>query len=767
VNAAPVVELVLPDLDGKFPTPLDGALFMASLGIPQTPLRARTKAPFLPEFPKTATTDAVQIREWAKTYPECNFGSVGREGEFFVFEADSTEVRKRFEATSNQFTSKLIVASRTGRGHRWYRHTAGVRNIQQSFTRHGDFSVRAENMQCVSPGSLHPDTGEQYRLISTGAPDVPSAAEIAFWESERVEKKDGKKEVPRNERGKVSHGNIHGWLLHRAGQLRHTGLEQDEIETVLLREVHEQCEAPIDEVKVIAMAKSICNFPVGEDKSLALTQTTVTDAGAALVKDALDKWLEKDSTATLENDEVFNYIAVLSPSDYETYRKRITKKLGWARPATLDKEREQRIPEMEKENENLQGQAVVIENVEPWDEPVDINAVLDEIESTLNRFVFFWRKEDVVAVSLWCAMTWLVDALGKAPYLGIRSPEKECGKSTLLSLVSSMVYHPMGASNVTSASVFRLLDMYTLTLLVDELDTFLKLDPQFAGIMNSGHSRALGRVVRIVGEDLEPRWFNTFGPKAYGMIGSAVDTLESRSIPIILYPKIAEDGIENLDMEENPELVQRLKDITRKLARWAKDHGVQVTQIKPNMGGFTNRKRDNWRPLMQIAQFASPRWVGKARLAAGLGDPTESKNDNRLFIEDVRNIFHTRNTDYIPSNVMLSDLHAQEESGWSHYGKGNDGMTQKDLAGMMKVYGIKAERGRLGNGRLGVQSRGYHIAQFESTFQRFLFKFEPEDVALGKVSTPELEAAKAAKGNVIAFPSAVNLDSGKAAGGAN
>ena len=260
-----------PDSEGKFPTPLDGALFMASLGIPQTPLRTRTKIPFLPEFQKSATTDAAQIRRWAETYSGCNFGSVGREGEFFTFEADSVEVRKRFEATGGKFTSKLVVASRTdlSRGHRWYRHTAGVKNIQQAFTKHGDFSIRAENMQCVSPGSLHPDTGEQYRLISTGAPDVPSAAEIAFWESERVENK-GKKEIPRNERGKVSHGNIHGWLLHEAGKMRRIGLAQDEIETVLLRRVHEECEEPIDEIKVKAMAKSICNFPC-DDKSLALT----------------------------------------------------------------------------------------------------------------------------------------------------------------------------------------------------------------------------------------------------------------------------------------------------------------------------------------------------------------------------------------------------------------------------------------------------------------------------------------------------------------
>jgi len=293
VVAEPGPTLIQPDADGKFPTPLDGALFMASLGIPQTPLRVRSKIAFLPEFQKSATTDAVHIRKWAEEYPGCNWGSVGREGEFFTFEADSTDVRKRFEATGHQFTSKLIVASRSGRGHRWYRSTPDVKNIQQGSTKHSDFSVRAKNMYCVSCGSTHPDTGEQYRLIATGAPEVPTAAEIAFWESERVEKNESAKtKVPRNERGKVAHGNIHSFMLSQAGRFRNAGLNQDEIETVLLRVVHEQCEPPIDDEKVKTMSKSICNFPAGENKSLALTQgpepLTVPEGVAPIAEETTD-----------------------------------------------------------------------------------------------------------------------------------------------------------------------------------------------------------------------------------------------------------------------------------------------------------------------------------------------------------------------------------------------------------------------------------------------------------------------------------------------
>jgi hypothetical protein len=273
-------DLIQPNGNGKFPTPLDGALFMASLGLPQTPLRPRTKDAFLSGFQHTATTDPAQIHKWAEMYPNCNFGSVGREGEFFTFEADSPKVRKRFEETGGQFGSKLMVMSGPGRGHRWYKYVPGVTNIQQAFTKHGDFSVRAKNMYCVSPGSIHPDTGEQYRLVATGSPEIPSAAEIAFWESERAEKKDGKQEAPRNEKGLVPHGSIHGYLLTQAGKLRALGLDEDSIRVALHELVEKNCEPPIDWDKVDQMAKSICNFPAGEDKSLVLNQGATTQAAA-------------------------------------------------------------------------------------------------------------------------------------------------------------------------------------------------------------------------------------------------------------------------------------------------------------------------------------------------------------------------------------------------------------------------------------------------------------------------------------------------------
>lgn len=448
----------------------------------------------------------------------------------------------------------------------------------------------------------------------------------------------------------------------------------------------------------------------------------------------LDAWMADDATVALSSKDVIALSAKLGNEDFEDRRAKTAKKLGW-RSSKVDEARNKLRPRAEEEDA-LQGRAFVLEEVNPWENPVNIAEVLDEIEKTLRRFVFFQRDEDVYTVSLWTAMTWLSALLAITPYLGIRSPEKGCGKSTLLKLISKLVYHPLAASNCTAAAMFRMLELHVLTMLIDELDTFMQYNPEVLNVFNSGHSREMAFVLRCVGDDAEARAFNTFGAKAYGMIGNATDTLESRSLPVILFPKIEEDEIEDLNLTEMHEVVTALQTLARKLARWANDNAQAVLAVKPDMKGTVNRKRDNWRPLFQIAEFAGHGWLDKARKAAGLKEVSEEKSANRQFLEDVRNIFLKRDVPFIPSNVLLADLHAQHESGWKHYGKGRDGMTQNDLGIFMKGYGVKSSRDYLGGSRL----RGYYWSDLAPAFNRFLRNVPLEDVDLGNVGMPTADA---------------------------
>lgn len=266
-------------------------------GIPVTPIRPGTKKAFLPDFPTTATTDLNQVLVWDKQFPNHNAACVARteDGGVWFFEADSPNVLERIKAeTGHDLLAEVPtfrVRSRPGRGHFYFRHNAasiGLGNISQSYVLHADWSVRTNREYVVAPGSIHPDTGKPYEALDWNTPIAEAPQWFLDWLiSQKIEKKSGEKEVKLNERGLVPHGSIHGFMLTQAGKLRQMGLNQDEIEPILLRIVHEQCEPPIDDSKVVAMAKSICTYDPGQDHSLILNQQATQAAAPPVPRELL------------------------------------------------------------------------------------------------------------------------------------------------------------------------------------------------------------------------------------------------------------------------------------------------------------------------------------------------------------------------------------------------------------------------------------------------------------------------------------------------
>lgn len=249
-----------PDAHGEFATPADGAKFMASFGILQIPLNG--KAPFFTEWQNQGSTDPVQIDAWYAQH-KCNFGSIAKAGRHCVLEVDNALVRPRFEkASGSTFTNTLTVASSRG-GHRWYLHTAAsteLGNVAQGNVVGGDFSFRADNEQCVSPGSIHPTTGKQYRVKVNVPPAPITQAEVDWIGSQKISKK---AVAPRDSQGLIPHGYIHDQLVIQAGKLRREGYPVDAIEQALLSWTHENCAPPIDEDKVRQVARSSGNWEQG------------------------------------------------------------------------------------------------------------------------------------------------------------------------------------------------------------------------------------------------------------------------------------------------------------------------------------------------------------------------------------------------------------------------------------------------------------------------------------------------------------------------
>src|ERR1043166_8220935 len=187
-------------------------------------------------------------------------------------------------------------------------------------------------------------------------------------------------------------------------------------------------------------------------------------------------------------------------------------------------------------NESFDG--LSLPPVEPWPEPVNGQVLFDDLKRWLMRFVIMarWVPETVV---LWDVHTFAFELRRVSPYLGIESPESECGKTTLMTLLTKLVNRPQPASNISSPAFYRAIHELRPTLLVDEADTLLPGNAQLRGILNAGYTPDLAYVWRVVSEPGGSKLarFSCWGPKAIAQIGRLPETLRTRCIIIPMQAK--------------------------------------------------------------------------------------------------------------------------------------------------------------------------------------------------------------------------------------
>ncbi len=319
--------------------------------------------------------------------------------------------------------------------------------------------------------------------------------------------------------------------------------------------------------------------------------------------------------------------------------------------------------------------------------------------------------------ALWCMHTYLLDCFQVSPRLAIRSPTRRCGKTTLKDVLSRLVYRALPTDNVTSSTVFRVVEAHRPTLLIDEADTFLRDNDGLRGVLNSGHGRN-GFVLRGVGDDFEPRRFSTYSACAIGMIGKLPDTLHDRSVVIDLKRRLPSEWIEQFRLGR----AAHLDTLARQIARWAKDHAGQMANSDPDMPpGIHNREADNWRPLLAIADVAGGHWPELARSTAERSCHIAGGDDDDragILLCDIKTIFTEQNTDRISSANLVEALVKIEGRPWAEYGKtGKPHDPGNQLARALKPLGVSPDNIRV-NGAAVL--KGYRPDHFKEAFSRYL-----------------------------------------------
>jgi putative DNA primase/helicase len=435
---------------------------------------------------------------------------------------------------------------------------------------------------------------------------------------------------------------------------------------------------------------------------------------AALRKKAikLAKPYEPGAAAQPGSEEVDREIARLAKLrrvDYERERISAAKRLNLRAPI-LDK----LVAAERKEDDGLgQGRKLELPDPVPCPEPVSGPELIAGLEAGISHYVAL-PKDVAFTVSLWVLHTYCFDAFTCTPRLAITSPEKGCGKTTLLDVLSELVPRCLMTGSISPASLFRTIELAKPVILIDEADTFLGDKEELRGILNQGH-RAGGQVLRTVGDDHEPRAFNVHAPAAIAMIGNLHGTLADRSIAIQMRRLAPGEKVARFRAGRTPELGM----FARKAARWNVDNAVAIESREPEIpAAIFNRQADNWEPLLAIAEVAGPEIAERARAAAlAACGAREDESLGVKLLDDIREAFEAAYKDELPSKELVEALAAMADRPWCECNHGKP-VTRNWLARRLRDFGVRP--GNIGPKKN--RAKGYQKADFEDAFTRYLPK---------------------------------------------
>ena len=419
--------------------------------------------------------------------------------------------------------------------------------------------------------------------------------------------------------------------------------------------------------------------------------------------DTVAKWLNF-TEAPAPSDELIDKLARLKLIQYDQQRSSAAATLG-IRAATLDKVVAGRRGEL-----GLEGAAEFLPTVEPWHESVDGAELLDRLCEVVERHVVL-PKGASTAIALWILHCHAHDAAQHSPILDISSPTKRCGKTNLLATITMLVPKPLSAANVTPATIFRAIEHWHPTLLIDETDTFMSDKSELRGVLNSGHTRSQAYVVRCVGEDLIPKQFSSWSPKAFAHIGRIHPTLEDRSIGIGLKRKLRTEKTERI-----PRNADAYEDLRRQCARWAQDQLVALSAANPALPEINDRARDNWEPLLAIAEACDSEWGEYAReIAVQVSGEDDDETFSIQLMHDLKALFERAQHKNLASAFIAGKLGEMEQRPWPEFNRGQP-ITTTGIAKLLKPFKIRPKQVVIGSHRV----QGYQFQQFKWAFARYI-----------------------------------------------
>jgi len=240
---------------------LEIALRNSRRGFRVHPLRGKNA--FLEDWPNIATTDEAVIRSWAAKFPNYNCG-IAAGPDVAIVDSDRVSRLKELagEHAAEWFHTYSVSSGRPDRAHFYYRMTDGARDLgnkpwAEKNNGGNIFELKVHGGQVVAEGSVHPDTGNVYKIVQD-LPLIPFPAGLLALMRECLGKDAQQRErVPREP---IGEGGRHNALVSEAGRILRVTEMSKHVLTAHLLDFNEQwLDPPLTDEEVERIAHS-CNW---------------------------------------------------------------------------------------------------------------------------------------------------------------------------------------------------------------------------------------------------------------------------------------------------------------------------------------------------------------------------------------------------------------------------------------------------------------------------------------------------------------------------
>jgi putative DNA primase/helicase len=384
------------------------------------------------------------------------------------------------------------------------------------------------------------------------------------------------------------------------------------------------------------------------------------------------------------------------------------------------------------DDDDLSGRAVAFPRDVPWPEEVELTDLLDAIDAVLQETMVMTDAQRL-GFGLWVVFSHVLDAFDHSPRLIIRSALKRSGKSKLLRLARLLVARGLSVVGISPAALFRAIEAFRPTLLMDESDLYLndarkgagaELNTALQALVNGGFDRDDSQVVRVEGERVrKPRLFSIWCAMGLARIGVAASTIEDRSVVIILTRKATSEKVARLDKA----LRARIVGLRRQIARWAADHGDALGKADPDLPEFgSDRAADAWRPLIAIADLGGKALGAQARAAALALVREQEAGTQEIELQALADIApwladHPQLQEVFTSE-LVAHLVTLEHRPWPEYGRRQQPISQSQLARLLSRIDLASvpvwRKAPLPGGK-PVSARGYSRARLERVIAHY------------------------------------------------